>query len=184
MNSLDGQLLIASPHLPDPNFYRSVVLIVEHESDGALGLVLNRVGTSRLEDVWQSACDSKCVMRDQLRVGGPVEGPLMVLHVESDLEGYEVVPGVFFSTERDVLEALVARDDSICRIFSGYSGWGSGQLDQEMRVGGWLTMKADARHIFEIEEETLWDTVTSSIGEEITRSALGLKHIPSDPTCN
>ena len=108
----------------------------------------------------------------------------MALHAESDLEGYEVVPGVFFSSERDVLESLVARDDSICRIFSGYSGWGSGQLDQEMRVGGWLTMEADAHHIFEIKEEMLWETVTSSIGEEITRSALGVRHIPSDPSCN
>lgn len=184
MDSLHGQLLIASPHLPDPNFYRSVVLIVEHQDEGALGLILNRVGTTRLEEVWQSACNSECSIQDQLRVGGPVEGPLMALHSEATLEGHEVVPGVYFSTERNVLESLVAREDSLCRIFSGYSGWGSGQLDQEMRVGGWLTMPACFDHVFDVEEDSLWQKVMNSIGEEITRTTLGIRHIPEDPSCN
>jgi putative transcriptional regulator len=184
MDSLQGQLLIASPHLPDPNFYRSVVLIVEHQEEGALGVILNRVGSRRLEEVWRTACESECRLRDHLRVGGPVEGPLMALFSDSALEGHEVVPGVYFSSERDVLESLVMQDESTCRIFSGYAGWGGGQLDEEMRVGGWLTAPAHRDHVFDKDEETLWQRVVNTIGDEITRNALNIRHVPTDPSCN
>ena len=184
LDSLQGHLLIASPHLPDPNFYKSVVLVVEHQEDGALGLILNRVGTMCLDEVWRAVCDTDCSLHDQLRVGGPVDGPLMALHCDMDLEGHEVVPGVYFTSERDSLESLVQRDDSVCRIFSGYAGWGGGQLDREMEVGGWLTMPASFDHVFDIDEDSLWQKVMNAIGEEITRNALGLPDLPSDPSCN
>ncbi len=184
MEYLQGQLLVASPHLPDPNFYRSVVLVVEHQEEGALGVILNRVGSQRLDDVWRTASETECRLRDHLRVGGPVEGPLMALFADSVLDGHEVVPGVFFSSERDVLESLVLEDKTACRIFSGYAGWGGGQLDEEMRMGGWLTLPAHRDHVFDAEEETLWQRVVNAIGAKITRSALNIRDVPSDPSCN
>ncbi len=77
MHSLRGNLLVASPHLPDPNFFRSVVFIVEHQEDGALGLILNRVSPQRLKEVWETASEAPCVSDQYLRIGGPVPGPLM-----------------------------------------------------------------------------------------------------------
>jgi putative transcriptional regulator len=158
--------------------------MVEHQEEGALGVILNRVGTRRLDEVWRAACETECRMRDHLRVGGPVEGPLMALFSDSALEGHEVVPGVYFSSERDVLETLVMQDEAACRIFSGYAGWGGGQLDEEMRVGGWLTLPASRDLVFDTEEETLWQRVVNTIGDEITRSALKIRRVPSDPSCN
>jgi putative transcriptional regulator len=184
MDSLQGNLLVASPRLPDANFYRSVVFMIEHQEDGALGLVLNRVSGQSLKEVWQAACDSPCHSDQQLHVGGPVGGPLMALHSHPELEGHEIVRRVFFSSERDVLEALVGQTDHPYRIFSGYAGWGSGQLEGEMRVGGWLTAAARWRHIFGDDHEVLWRDVVNSIGAEITRDVLNIRNLPQDPQNN
>ena len=108
----------------------------------------------------------------------------MALHSDPTLDGHEVISGVYFSSERDVLESLVMQQDAPCRIFSGYAGWGGGQLDEEMRVGGWLTMPAQWDHIFGEDGESLWRRIVNTIGDEITRDALRIRHVPSDPSCN
>ena len=184
MDTLQGKLLVASPHLPDPNFYRSVILIVEHQEDGALGLVLNRITNQLIRDVWRGACDQDCVAKDFLRLGGPVEGPLMALHSIAELEGHEIVPKVYFSSERAVLTSLVDQNDRPYHLFSGYSGWGAGQLDNEIKVGGWLTAPANWEHIFGEDEDHLWQRVTNMIGDEITRASLNIRNLPADPRLN
>ena len=81
-DNAQGRLLVASPHLPDPNFYRTVVLMIDHSHDGALGLVLNRVSDTSLRTVWESVVGSECGTQQHLFVGGPVDGPLMAPLVE------------------------------------------------------------------------------------------------------
>ena len=183
MLNIQGSLLVASPHLPDPNFYRTVVLMIEHSDDGALGVILNRISDTPLRRVWESVCNSECVSNEHLFVGGPVEGPLMALHRDMNLEGVEILPGLFFTSEREVLEQLVEAPADRFRIFSGYSGWSAGQLDAELKMGGWLTTSANANQILGDFEE-LWRDVTHSIGAEITDRALGIRHIPVDPRSN
>jgi putative transcriptional regulator len=175
--------LIASPHLPDPNFYRSVVLMVEHLADGALGLIVNRVSGTRLEAIWQQISETECQSNQSVYVGGPVEGPLMALHTDPDLEGLEVLPEIYFSSERQVIETLVAQQAHRYRIFSGYAGWGPGQLEGELKLGGWLTAPAHADHIFGSHDE-LWQRVTHGIGDQITRETLNIRHVPIDPRSN
>ncbi len=80
MKRLQGSLLVASPHLPDPNFFRSVVFMIEHESEGALGLILNRVTNTTLKTIWAALEEREIENEQFLHVGGPVEGPLMALH--------------------------------------------------------------------------------------------------------
>ena len=183
MCNIQGSLLVASPHLPDPNFYRTVVLMIEHSDEGALGVILNRVSDTPLRRVWESVCESECVSNEFLFIGGPVEGPLMALHTNAELDGLEVIPGTFFTSEKTTLERLVEIPDSQFRIFSGYSGWGAGQLDTELKMGGWLTAHAKARQILGDFDE-LWQNVTHAIGAEITDRALGIRHRPSDPRSN
>jgi putative transcriptional regulator len=183
MDYLTGSLLIASPKLPDPNFFRSVVFMVEHSDQGALGLILNRESNTTLRRVWENLVESVCRTDRHLHMGGPVTGPLMALHCDPDLEGVEVIPDVYFSSEKSTLEALVAQRERPFRVFSGYAGWGAGQLDGELQAGGWLTLPAERDHVF-VDHADLWQEVTHAIGAEITDRALRIRHAPDDPRAN
>jgi putative transcriptional regulator len=169
--------------LPDPNFFRTVVFMVEHSEQGALGVILNRESNTTLKRVWESLAETICRSDRRLHIGGPVEGPLMALHCSSELEGVQVIPDVFFSSERSTLEALVAQRELPFRIFSGYAGWGAGQLDGEIQAGGWFTARASREHVFR-DHDDLWMEVTHGIGAEITDRALRIRHVPSDPRAN
>ena len=94
--SLRGHLLIASPKLVDPNFHRTVVLMIQHTDDGALGLVLNRSTGKLLQNIWSEISEKPCDGELVLHLGGPVPGPLMALHTAEWLSDSEVLPGVFF----------------------------------------------------------------------------------------
>ena len=80
MKSLKGHFLVASPHLADANFYRSVVLMIQHDEDGAVGLVLNRPTDNTIAEVWEMISESPCDVQGCVSIGGPVAGPLMALH--------------------------------------------------------------------------------------------------------
>jgi len=185
MKSLQGSFLVASPHLPDENFAKTVIFMVEHNRDGALGLVLNRVTDASLREVWRELGDRDVASEQLLYEGGPVEGPLMALHGDRDLGGIEVVPRIYFTSEKDTLEELVGRCSLDYRIFSGYAGWGPGQLEQELKYGGWLTTAARRSLVFS-ETHDLWRQVTHAIGDAITNDALKIKqqHRPQDPEMN
>src|SRR5687768_14464149 len=108
MNYLQGHLLLASNELRDPNFFHTVVLLVRHNDEGALGLVLNRPLNVRLSQVWEQVGGGVPARNDVLHLGGPCEGPLMALHDEPTLGESEALPGLHFTTGREQLEQLVA----------------------------------------------------------------------------
>ena len=72
MNSLRGQFLIASPHLPDSNFYRSVVLMIQHDDEGAFGVILNRPTENTVSEIWEMITDEPCESLQPINLGGPV----------------------------------------------------------------------------------------------------------------
>jgi putative transcriptional regulator len=183
MNSLRGKLLIAEPRLPDSNFFRSVVLVIEHTDGGASGLILNRPGSIRLSEVWSNVSDSPLGRDEMIFIGGPVEGPLAILHDQSELSEQGLIEGLHLSLRRENLDELLSDDSARLRVFSGYSGWGPGQLDQEMHAGGWLTWPARADHVFD-DPETLYKSVCDSLGLEILFGQAQPKHRPADPTMN
>jgi putative transcriptional regulator len=183
MKSLQGSLLVASPYLPDPHFYRSVVLIVRHDEEHALGLVLNRPGNATIGRVWEQVSDLPCGSDEPIRVGGPCEGPLMALHQIPELGENEVRAGIHFSTGRQHLYGVVGQSQSPFVIFSGYAGWGAGQLEVELEIGGWMIVDAEPHHIFRNRDD-LWKDLTQEIGSDILLSAFDLKHLPQDPSLN
>lgn len=183
MNSLQGSLLIASAELRDPNFFHTVVLLVRHNDEGALGLILNRPLNVRLHQVWEQMGLQAALRNDVIHLGGPCEGPLMALHDEPNLGETEAPAGVHFTTNRDALELLVREPDRQARFFAGFSGWGSGQLESEMKEGSWLVLPATPQHVFDAETD-LWDKVTREIhGREIL-STLNIRHVPPDLRMN
>jgi len=182
MKSFQGQLLIASPKLFDPNFFRSVILLVQHGENGALGLVLNRPLEMTIANAWEQVSEMPCEATGFLHQGGPCDGPLMVLHTDASIPEMPVIPEVFFTTDRDQIQQLVTQNHSRMKFFVGYAGWSPGQLESELEDGGWLMTAADNKHIFEAEED-LWPALMREISEAIYQN-LNPKVIPQDPSTN
>lgn len=183
MKSLAGHFLVASPYLRDPNFAQSVVLMLQHEEQGALGVVVNRPGNKTVDEVWEMIGNEPIGCHDPVHVGGPVPGPLIALHNVRRLSEKEILPQLYMSMQKDAIDALVRREGAKFRLFSGNSGWGSGQLENEMRVGGWLTMSARPELVFADHEE-LWKTVCAEIGRSIMAPNLPPERLPKDPGLN
>ncbi len=183
MDSLEGQFLVATPQLLDPNFARSVVLLIQHGEQGALGVVLNRRLEKSVADLWKEVSTVASESQQQVHLGGPVTGPLMAVHTAADLAEMEIVPNVFFAAQKEHLDSLVSRPESEFRIFLGHAGWGGGQLEGELEAGAWLTMSASRELIFS-PEENLWEAVTRRIGREFFGSTLKITGFPEDPSVN
>jgi putative transcriptional regulator len=178
MKSLQGLFLIASPRLVDPNFARTVVLMVQHGEDGALGLVINRPLETSVEEICTKVLETECAAEGVLYQGGPCEGPLMVVHTHNNRSDIQVKPGVHFSTERESLEWLLKYNEAPIKYFVGYSGWAAGQLENEMETGSWVTLDAEEQQIFNAGDD-LWSKLLAA-------ATLGIdpKNIPDDPSLN
>ncbi len=183
MESLQGKLLIASPQLLDPNFTKTVVLLIQHSDKGALGVVLNRPTSKKVKELWEEVGDAPCKSEAHVCLGGPVSGPLMAVHTNQFFAEMEIVPGVFLAAKREHLDSLVLQRDDPLRVFFGHAGWGPGQLDNEIQVGGWLTTPASAEFVF-YRGEDLWEKVSKQVGQSTLQSMLNLKHFPEDPSVN
>jgi putative transcriptional regulator len=183
MDSLQGHLLLAAPRLLDPNFRRTVVLLIQHSDEGALGLVLNRPTKARINEVWSQVSEEPCVSDAVLHLGGPVEGPLMALHHCEELSDAQIGSGIYFTPEPAKIQQLVGNDELAARLFVGYAGWGAGQLENELREGSWFTCPATAQYVFEHFDD-LWEAVFKHLGKNSALSALNIRHVPADPRLN
>ena len=114
MESLQGKLLIASTTLLDPNFYKAVLLVVQHNEDGALGLILNRPTSTTVAEAWAQVEDLPCPAQDALYMGGPCEGPLMAVHGHEYTGQIQIISDLFFSGEVDHLKWLIEQGVVFC----------------------------------------------------------------------
>ena len=183
MDSLSGKLLVAAPRLNDPNFSRTVVLMVEHDRGGALGLVLNRPGNQALDSIWDELVDGACPHDLTVMVGGPLEGPLLALHADSSSAERGIVPGVFLAMRKDLVVSLVVDGSRPLRVFAGYSGWGAGQLDAELAADDWGIAEATSELVFG-DIDSMWQRATRQIADANLAGALRIKHVPAKPWHN
>jgi putative transcriptional regulator len=179
--TLRGQLIVAGPTLLDPNFHRSVVLVVEHDDDGAMGLVLNRpspIPADQALPELSEALDGD----ERLWVGGPVQTTSVV--VLADFAGSALssmpVQGdlglVLPDADLEEVGGTVRR----ARAFLGYAGWGPGQLDAEMAGDDWIIADFDAADAFTDDPDGLWGRVLGRKGG----SYAFLATMPPDPSLN
>jgi len=182
-NSLRGQLLIASPQLLDPNFCRSIVLMVQHDEAGALGLVLNRPSQTAVSDAWKQVSDLPCLLEGPLYHGGPMDGPLMVLHTDASVSDIKIAAGVHFSAEKDSVLHLATSGQGQMRFFVGYAGWAPGQLENEIDEGAWLAIPADEQVVFS-EDGDQWHRLLRSAVKSTTLASVDPQRIPEDPSVN
>lgn len=185
MDSLQGRFLIAAPQLLDPNFIRTVVLVLAHNPGGALGVVLNRLHPKTVKDLWEQVSQGPCNIDRPLNAGGPVSGPVLALHRRSDHADAEVFPGLYYSAQREKLEQLLAEENQEVRVFLGHSGWAGGQLENELAQGAWLVLPASVEMIFgPVEGPALWQMLLFTAGRTALRQMLRPPHVAPNPSLN
>ena len=156
MSSLAGHLLIAPQSERDPDFVKTVILLIQHSEQQAVGVVLNRPSSKRVNDVWTGKRKYEC--HQSVYSGGPVPGPLMAVHTCRPLGEIEVLPGVHYSVQKKHLEALVQQTDQRFRLFDGHAGWGPGQLEKWLEAKGFRILPATVEQTF-ASGTNLWDEV-------------------------
>jgi putative transcriptional regulator len=178
-DSLQGKLLISSPLLHDPNFRKTVVLIAHHDDDGAMGLVLSRPSDVAGADA-APALDGLPGADDPVFVGGPVEPTALMVLAEFDDVDEAAAPIFgrlgFMPADAEPQDLSIQR----LRIFAGYSGWSSGQLEAELREPAWLIVDAEADDAFARDPDELWRSVLRRHGGPLTL----MERMPFDPGLN
>jgi putative transcriptional regulator len=173
-DGLSGYLLVASPLMLDPNFTRTVVLILQHDDDGALGVVLNRPSDSPVSDHlprWSKGS----VEPATVFVGGPVSPEIGIGLAWRTGSGHGPLAGIEvfdLSAEDEEHEAV--------RVFAGYAGWGAGQLEAELEEPAWLVVPATPAEVFTARPDLLWGRVMRRIDPELGVVAT----LPPDPSLN
>jgi putative transcriptional regulator len=172
---LANHFLIAMPALADPNFYRTVTLICEHSTEGAMGIIINRTTDLALGDILkQMGIDPKHTDKREMPVylGGPVQTNRgFVLH--EPLGNWEstlpITDNLGVSTSRDILTAIAEnRGPHKCLVALGYAGWGAGQLEREIAENSWLNGPADGDIIFELPIEHRWHKAAQLAGVNLS----------------
>jgi putative transcriptional regulator len=179
MESLQGNLLVSSPGLLDPNFRRTVVLMTHHDEGGAMGVVLSRPSETRVADAVPTMAEL-VGPDDVVHVGGPVqpEAVVVLAEVEAEHESFEPVVGTvgFLPAGVDLDELRIAR----VRVFAGYSGWGPGQLEGELAESSWIVVPAEPGDVFAGDPDELWRTVVQRKGGRYKV----MESMPFDPGLN
>jgi len=177
---LQGYFLISEVDLMDPNFHRTVVLITEHNKDGAFGLVVNRRSQLTLGDVIPEF-ETSVAQTIPVYIGGPLQPEFVfTLHGGLPVElrsehAVELLPNLVFEPVFDVLGdylrhkytpgGLPERDGSeSVHLYAGYAGWAEGQLERELSQGAWVVRPASAAHIFNPNPEAGWEAALSEMG--------------------
>jgi putative transcriptional regulator len=185
---MTGSLLVASPALADPNFERSVVFLVDHDEDGALGVVLNRptsVDVGAILPPWEGRTSPPGVVFR----GGPVGqdsalalARLLAPSVDGDDEpvGFRRVHAALGLVDLDAPPELLAPDLAAMRVFAGYAGWAPGQLEDEVAEGSWFVVQSVPEDAFSDQPKQLWRAVLRRQVGELAMVA----NFPEDPSLN
>lgn len=181
MDSVRGQLLIAGPPLVDPNFWRTVVLVVEHSEEGALGLVVNRPSETTVGEAVEEL--SELVGEDErLFIGGPVQPSAVIVLAQFEDPGDAALMafddvGVLGTGSGPEQLSVGVRE---ARAFVGHAGWGAGQLDAELERDDWILEPATLEDVFSTEPLELWSSVLTRKGGSYALVA----RMPADPSAN
>jgi len=189
VSSLTGRLLVATPKLADPNFDRAVVLLLDHDVEGTLGVVLNRptpVGVGDVLEPWAALAGTPAVVFQ----GGPVslDSALALAVVPgeprqdsgTDTLGWRRVHGAIGMVDLEAPPELLAAELGSLRIFAGYSGWGPGQLEKELLDGAWYVVESEPGDVSAPDPERMWRSVLRRQRNELAMVAT----YPDDPSLN
>jgi putative transcriptional regulator len=180
---LKGKLLVASPVMREPTFARTVISVLEHSDDGALGVVINRPGDASLLDVVPPVAELASHPA-VLFAGGPVEPQaaiaLGVVSPDAPTQGWRPVVHPVVTVDLDVDPDVLGAGLRELRVFAGYAGWSAGQLEGEIAQGAWYVVEALPLDAFDAVPDRLWSAVLRRQPWPLSAVAT----CPIDPTMN
>ena len=169
--NLVGEFLIASPSMNDPHFYQTVTYICENNEAGSLGFIINRPMEADLSDILNQLDleHSQALANFPILQGGPVgleRG--FVLHQEGKWDNTsEIINGLSVTTSKDILKSISSGlGPSESLLILGYSGWGPGQLEQELTTSSWINTPANNEILFTVPYENRWKKAINLLGIE------------------
>ena len=172
---LVNHFLIAMPSLEDENFSQSVTYICEHNTEGAMGVTINRPSDILLQDILEQiniVAVTPEISHQTIFHGGPVQTDRgFILHNKTDKEwdsSLDITSNIQLTSSKDILKAIANNqgpEDALITL--GYAGWGSGQLEQEIANNVWLSCPADSEIIFNTPIEKRWDSAASLLGIDL-----------------
>ncbi len=180
--ALRGRLLVATPPLVDPNFDRTVVFVLEHSDEGALGIVINRPGERAVAEVvpsWAEVATAPAVLFQ----GGPVEPDAVIALARSPVapaDGWAPLVGAVGTVDLTRAPGELDAPHEAVRLFAGYAGWGGGQLEGELAAGAWFVVQAAADDAFCADADQLWRAVLARQPGRLS----WLTNYPDDPSYN
>jgi putative transcriptional regulator len=173
VSELTSSLLVAMPQLDDPNFKRSVVLLVHHGSGGSFGIVLNRALDLTISELMQNSGIQWPSGIGSVGWGGPVQPERgwvvftddhQVPDGSAENDVATLQEGVCVTGSLEMLRAVATRPPAGVRLFLGYAGWGAEQLEGELAEGAWLTAPMSREVVFETAADDMWESVVRSLG--------------------
>lgn len=183
--SLKGKLLVASEELTEGQFIQAVILLLQDDAQGTIGVILNRPADDQLKRHWRQLSGGPEHVTSQLVKGGPVGGPVFAIHKFQSLGEMELPGDIFLSTNAETIQQLFEQSPEHYRIFLGIAGWNPTQLDSEIRDGFWHVVDCDPEDIFE-DPQWLWQRSMFRYGEQLLCDTLGItiNNLPLDPSLN
>ncbi len=177
-----GVILISDPFLKDPNFLRTAVLVCEHNAEGSVGFIFNKLFEVGIGDLVEGLQDIKFPVYE----GGPVQKTsIHFIHTCPDFigEGMDIGNGIYWGGNFEQVRALLkthSLTEKEIRFFIGYSGWGSGQLEDEIEEKSWIIRAGDRQLVFSTKTEQIWKDALKGLGGEYEL----MPNYPLDPQLN
>lgn len=177
-----GGLLLSEPYLADPNFERTAILLTEHNEEGTVGFILNKPSDSRVNEVMEDLKQ----LDARVFIGGPVEQDTLhyVHRIEGLTDSIELTPGLYWGGNFEQLLSLVETNQvapTDIKFFLGYSGWSTGQLEDELKADSWIVSdQVSDELIFETDPETMWKKAMRGLGGRFSVYS----NYPADPRMN
>lgn len=172
--SLAGQLLVAEPAMRDPRFYHTVILMVRHDQNGALGIVINRpVADHSIADLLKGFGDQGAPVEGSVQIfaGGPVERDIGFVVHSADYHRPETIDidgSVAVTSSAAILRDIALKQGPKKSLVAfGYAGWGPGQLEDELAAHAWFTIPEDSKLVFDEDREKLWDEAIARRGRDL-----------------
>ena len=164
-----GTFLIAARSMQDPNFAKTVVLLIDYDPQGAFGLIIDRPTPHTLAELWPEITGLEA---HSIYFGGPVfPNRLLFLLRSNDApqDTRRVITGVHLGSDELTLKRIIAKGEEEFRTYAGYSGWGPGQLDNEIARGDWHIVPAERRLIFDPQPADVWDELIQRVDTQVAK---------------
>ena len=184
MRSLKGHLLLATPELLAPIFNRGVILMLDHSSEGAAGVVINRPTDTTVAAIAEQVFEEPSTWEKLISLGGPVPGPMIFLHTMEELSDQQILSGVYSTVDASKARELVRLQVEPSLTVANYAGWSPGQLEEEIAEGSWITIPARSEHVFWEGQDDLWKVATKEYHGRRLTDLLRIREMPADPRAN